>query len=270
MARLIGYMANRVDGLLPALHQEREVVAPPSAEAAAGWGIGFYQGDEVLHRKRPRLDTNGFDWEDVAGNVKSDCVVIHWRRPTVGSFRADNTHPFRMRSWVFAHNGTLERFDAVRERLLESIPDFLQRNIRGDTDSELVFHVMLSFLHDAGQLDNVDADPKTVLAAIRSTVSLVDRLSEEVKAPVPTLNSVLTNGRSLFALRRGGPLMVTERQGIHDHSAPAGTAAAASPAGLRYVMVASDGREVPRGWREVQEGTVLVVDHDLEVSSSSL
>jgi len=268
MARLIGYMANRVDGLLPALHQERDVVGPPSAEAAAGWGIGFYQGDEVLHRKRPRLDTDGFSWDQVVGNVKSDCVVVHWRRPTVGSFRAENTHPFRMRSWVFAHNGTLERFDAIKDRLVASIPDFLRRNVRGETDSEYFFHLVLSFLHDAGQLDNGDADARSVLPAIRSAVALVDRLAEEVKAPAPVLNSVLTNGRTMFALRRGRPMMVTERQGIHD-AAP-GDSVAPNPASLRYVMVASDGPEIPRGWREVPESAVCVVTHDLEVTSSPL
>lgn len=268
MARLIGYMANRVDGLRDALHQERAVVAPAGLEqgAVAGWGIGFYQGDEVLHRKRPRQDGEAFDWAEAVGDVKSDCAVIHWRRPTVGAFRAENTHPFRMRSWVFAHHGTLGRFEALREPLLASMPDFLRRNIRGETDSEHFFHVLLSFLHDAGQLDGTDVDPKTALSSIRSAVALVERVGAEVQAEGHTLSFVLTNGRQLFAYRQGHPMMVVERQGVHDPADSQPPPAAASPATLRYVMVVSDGEEIPRGWREVDERAVCVVDHDLRVT----
>ncbi|MEM9729065.1 MAG: hypothetical protein AAF997_10795, partial [Myxococcota bacterium] len=63
MSRLIGYVANRSDRMRDALHQERDVMkqeaAPPSA---SGWGIGFYHGDEVLHKKRPTQAGEVVDW----------------------------------------------------------------------------------------------------------------------------------------------------------------------------------------------------------------
>ena len=156
MGRLVGYMANRHDRLGAALHQERGVVAPPPAVGPTGWGLGFYQGGEVLHKKRPQFDSNGFDWESVTRDVRTDCAVLHLRQPTVGDFRSHNTHPFRMRSWIFAHTGTIQRFEAIEERLRASLPDFVNRNIRGKTDSEVLFHVILSFLHDGGNLDKLD------------------------------------------------------------------------------------------------------------------
>lgn len=274
MGRLLGYMANRADRLRDALHQERAAIAQPSGTNADGWGMGFYQGGEVLHKKRPQLSGETVDWEGIAGDVRSHCVVAHLRQATVGDFRAENTHPFRMRQWLFAHNGTVERFSASRERLLEAMPDFVRRNVRGDTDSEHVFAAILSFLHDEGQLDNADVDDKPVVQAIRSAVSLLDRLSGEVSAKPATLNFVLTNGRKMFALRRGAPMAYVERQGLHDpenqRTSDIPIRETADAATLRYVLIVSDGASQSPGYVSMMEQSVLVVDRDLRVSRYTL
>lgn len=264
MGRLIGYMANRTDRLADALAEEKVAVGPASAIDADAWGIGFYQGGEVLHKKRPRSDRERetLAWPDIAGNVRSDCAVIHFRTATVGDYRSENTHPFRLRQWIFAHNGTVQGFDAVRDAMLEPMPDFLRRNIRGTTDSEHVFHALLSFLHDGGQLDNPDIEPKVVLGAIRSTIALVDRLVSEIGAPPATLGFVLTNGRQMYAVRRGGPMHWVERELVGEARSPAST--------LRYVMIASNGPEAPPDWRAMRDGQALVVGRDLSVSTVDL
>ena len=270
MGRLIGYMSNRSDRLRDAVHQERAALASAPTRAD-GWGLGFYQGGEVLHKKRPQTTGEALDWADIAGDVRSHCVVAHLRQATVGDFRAENTHPFRLRQWLFAHNGTIDRFAALRPALLEQLPDFLQRNVRGDTDSELFFHAVLSFLHDAGQLDNPDVDDRHVLHALRSSVALVDRLAAEVGGKPGTLNLVLTNGRTLYALRRGKPLAYVDRHGLHDSVGRADSARAeAEAAALHYVMVLSDGPTLAPGWRAIEEGHVLVVDRDLRTSTHAL
>ena len=270
MGRLVGYMANRHDLLGPALHQERAVVAPPPAVSPTGWGLGFYQGGEVLHKKRPQFDSEGFDWTAVAKGVRTDCAVLHLRQPTVGDFRSQNTHPFRMRSWLFAHTGTIGRFEAIRERMRGSLPDFLTRNVRGVTDSELLFHVVLSFLHDAGQLDNLNVAPSEVLSAVRSAVALCDRLTAEVKAKPSTMNLVLTNGRLLFSLCRGARMAYVERRGLFDPPEDMLAERGATGA-MRYVMIVSDvDGELPRDYTEVTDGDVVVVDRDLQLAIHAL
>ena len=264
MGRLLGYMANRTDRLGDVLDQEGEAIGVSDEFRPDAWGIGFYQGGEVLHKKRPKVDDAPIDWATVAGGVRSDCVVIHLRQATVGDFRADNTHPFRMRQWLFAHNGTVEGFAAIRDRLVESLPDFLRRNVRGATDSEHVFHVLLSFLHDAGQLENPDPDEKTVLGAIRSTIALIDSHCAEVGAPAPTLNLVLTNGRTMFAVCRNAPLHVVERAGLPSDG-PSAEAGA-----FRYVLVFSNGEKTPPGYSTVKPSSVLVIDRNLNMSTHPL
>ncbi|MCZ6807494.1 MAG: class II glutamine amidotransferase [Deltaproteobacteria bacterium] len=272
MSRLIGYVANRSDRLRDALHQERIVLkqetAPPSA---SGWGIGFYQGDEVLHKKRPTHPGERVDWEHIAGEVHSDCAVMHLRQPTVGDFRAENTHPFRMRQWFFAHQGTISGFGAIRTNLAETIPDFIRRNIRGQTDSEYLFHTVLTFLHDAGQLENPDISETQALPAISAAVALVERLTAEVGATDNSLSFILTNGRSMYALRHGAPMIYVERQGMHDPPEDY-TPPPTGSTQIRYVLVVSGAEDtpVPVGYEMIAERSVAVINRGLDVTIHAL
>lgn len=268
MGRLLGYMANRADRLAAALHHEKQALGTSESGAPSSWGIGFYHAGEVLHKKRRIVEGTPFDWSNIAKDVRSDCVVVNLRHATVGDFRMENAHPFRLRSWLFAHSGTIDGFERIRPRIAEQLPDFLQRSIRGTTDSEHFFHLALSFLHDEGQLDNPDAAPQTVLGAIRAAVRTVDRMAREVDAQAPTLNCILTNGRTMYALRKGSPLMVAEREGValEDEVTPE-----RSPHGsFRYVAVVSENIPVPVGYREVPEASICVVDRMLNVSIEDL
>ena len=253
-----------------ALYQERAVLhqetAPPDA---SGWGIGFYHGDEVLHKKRPTRVGEFVDWQNIAGDVRSDCAVLHTRQPTAGDFRAENAHPFRMRSWLFAHQGAIGRFDAVRGNLAEMIPDFLRRNIRGRTDSEYLFHTILALLHDAGQLDNPDVNEAQALPAISAAVTLVERLAAEVGSTVSGLSFILTNGRSMYALSHGAPMAYVERQGLHDPPddytpPPTGSTQ------LRYVMVVGGIDDAHAGYETVPDRAVAVIDRGLGVTVHEL
>ena len=168
MGLLLGCMIDRADLLGEALIEEREALNAALVKGADGCGAGFYQAGEVLHRKRPRPIDGQVEWAGVLDGIRSHVVLAHVRKSATGQ-DAEGTQPFRMRQWLFAHVGTVAGFEALRPRLLESLPDFMQRNIRGNSDSEVLFHVVLSFLHDAGQLDGVDVSDAAVLSALRSS-----------------------------------------------------------------------------------------------------
>jgi len=255
MARLIAYVSNRTDRLLEALREERSAVGEMPSDRADAWGIGFYQSGEVLHKKRPHRGGDAVSWEDIAGNVKTDCAVVHLRQATVGDYRAENTHPFRLRQWLFAHHGTVHGFEAIRDALAETLPDFLRRNVRGTTDSELVFHTFLSFLHDRGVLDAPDVDAKTLTSAIRSTLALVDRLVAEIGAPEAELDMVVSNGRTTAIVSRGAPMHYVERSLQTEARGPSGP-------GFRYVMAIAN-EKPPPDYKAIPRGTALLVERDL-------
>jgi glutamine amidotransferase len=276
MGHIIACMINRADLLEEAVRAEQDALGTPSQSEHDGWGVGFYQAGEVLHKKHPQTSSATLEWSSMLHGVRSHVAIAHVRDASVGSRRADNNHPFRMRQWLFAHAGAVNGFSAIQERLLASMPDFLRRNIRGDTDSEHVFHVFLSFLHDAGQLDAIDAADQSVLAALRSTVSLVDNLVAEIGAPKSDVNLVLTNGRQLYALRRGSPMIVVERDRLStpDSTPPRAPRAfeeatrASDP--VRYVLIANTAREAAPGQRAVADNRLIAVDRDLRVTEYSL
>lgn len=271
MGLLFACMISRPDLLGEAVREEGAALDVTLPKAADGWGAGFYQSGEALHRKLPQPIEGHLAWSGVLDGVRSHVVIAHVRQATVGDRKADNTQPFRMRQWLFAHVGEVAGYAALRERMLASLPDFLRRNIRGQTDSELLFHVVLSFLHDSGHLDSVDVTDAAVVGALRGAVALVDQYTREVGATPGSLSLALTNGRQLYVLRRGSPLCLTQRDRLAGHEPPGPPGKSTPPPAVRYVVIASHpGERVPTGYREVAEGEVVCVDRDLRVTSQKL
>src|SRR5437868_4387558 len=138
-----------------ALFSARGALYSRGVDRPEGWGLGFVQGGDVLLQKRPRADTTEIDLYGLAKDLRADALVGRVGLTKAGNTSADDADPFRFRSWLFGSVGRVGGigFEPVRERLLESIPDFLRRNIRGKSASEHIFHLFLAFLHDAGILD---------------------------------------------------------------------------------------------------------------------
>ena len=180
MARLFGIIGNRPDLTARVLAFESEALRARSKGEPLGWGLGFYQGGEVLMRRRRIDERPEIDVANLAADVRADLLIGHVRHATMGALRTENTHPFRYRQWLFAQTGTVSDFEQVRERLVGSVPEFLRSGIRGETDAEVVFHVFLSFLHDAGLLNDESVETSLVREALRSSLAVVDGITAEV------------------------------------------------------------------------------------------
>src|SRR5271170_5762497 len=154
MARLFGIIGNRPDLTLRVLALEAEALRAKSTGSPFGWGLGFYQGGEVLMRRRPIDERPELDLTQLASDVRADVLIGHVRQATVGILRTENTHPFRYRQWLYAQTGTISEFQQIRHELVTKVPEFLRGGMRGDTDAEMLFHIFLSFLHDAGILND--------------------------------------------------------------------------------------------------------------------
>jgi predicted glutamine amidotransferase len=202
MARLFGIIGNRPDLTARVLAFEADGLRARSRGAPLGWGLGFYQGDEVLMRRRPIDEREELDVAKLASDVRADLILGHVRHATVGALRTENTHPFRYRQWLFAQTGTVPAFEQVRDRLVASVPDFLRGDIRGETDAEVMFHVFLSFLHDAGRLSDGAVDAKLVREALRSCLAVVDGMTAEVGGEAGQLNLMVASGDQLVAVHR--------------------------------------------------------------------
>jgi predicted glutamine amidotransferase len=269
MARLVGYFANQTDRIRCALAHEGAALSF-GAERIDGWGVGSYQGAEVLLRKHPTESREALDLLDLTRDLRTACAVAHARSATVGARSLENTHPFRHHQWLFAHTGTLPRFDEARAALLESVPEHLVRNLRGDTDSELIFFAFLGAVHRAGRLEDPDFDRQGISDALAETVDRIDRACHAPAA----MSLLVTHGHAMVAFHRGAPLSYLFRRGIRDCAVcrrPADIAGRepkrADHESLRYVIVADAAIDAP-GWQPAPDGpggAFVAVDRNLDV-----
>jgi predicted glutamine amidotransferase len=264
MARLFGFIGNRADLGPQVLERESKALAVRSKGVTLGWGLGFYQAGEVLLRRRPIDDKAEIDVARVAKDVRADVLLGHVRTATVGNLRTENTHPFRYRQWLFAHTGTIEKFSEIRERVVESIPEFLRRNVRGDTDSELLFHMFLSFLHDAGRLGDSSVDPGVTRAALRSTLSLLARIREQQGDAAGAMNVLATDGEHMVGVHKSDKMAFCLIRGRADLERLLGGDALQrlripDMASCRFCLLASDFDEDPTGWTTVPMDAMVTV-----------
>jgi glutamine amidotransferase len=260
MARLVGFIANRPDLCNRFAQHEADALRcsqPPMSggeEQPWGWGVGFFQTGEVLLKRRPIDDRAELSVDEMIADVRSDVLIAHVRRATVGTLRTDNTHPFRYRHWMFADTGTVDGFGELRTKLYDSLPQFLRRSLRGDTDSELLFHLFLSFLHDAGQLEQPMVPSEHVFAALKSSLGLLDRLGRDAGVGASKLNILVATPDYLVAAHRGAPMGYRVLAGREDFEALFGDE---GPGRLRMpdlqpcrlCVVASDfDGDLPDGW----------------------
>ncbi len=241
------------------------------------YGFGHYAGGSVLLAKRPTGAPTQLSLPELVGKLDSEALLVHARIATVGKAKDENTQPFRFRRWLFAHDGTIEAFELVRPKLVAALPDFLRRNIAGDTDSEHAFMWFLKQLKDEGRIDHLDLDEKAVGRALARTVKQIEAWSREVgEQPPSRLTFVATNGRIMVATRRGGPLHYALLEGIvpcalHgiDLTTPESDPNVRPHRKAKAVAFATRLAQ-PSGFIEVPEGSVVAVSRGLQVTVSAL
>ena len=168
MSHLVAYFGNEPENLACALFSARVALYSRSergARSTDGFGLGFVQGGDVLLRKRPRAEATEVDLYGLVKDARAEALVGRVGLLPRRQHAAPRT-PIRFASGrgCSAPSATSSEpaFEAIRERLLESTPDFLRRNIRGRSPSEHLFHLFLAFLHDAGILDQATPSPAVV------------------------------------------------------------------------------------------------------------
>lgn len=276
MARLIGYIANRPDLGARMAKQWRDVLTTTNSEGTPwGWGVGFVQSGEILLKRRPLDEAPRLNLADMVSDVRSDTLIAHMRHATIGSLRTENTHPFRYQQWMFADTGTVDNFEQVRARMHKSLPNFLQRSLRGDTDSELLFSLFLSFLHDASKLDFASSPARDVFPAIKSTFGLLDRIGKEAQQSASRLNIILGTPEYLVAARRGAPMAYRIFKGrddfapMFDDDEPSALRMHdLDPCRLAVVASDFDADVIPEGFTEITEGTVIAFDRTATMTAS--
>lgn len=237
-----------------------------------GWGLGHVANGTTGCFRQVTPATESTEYRERALNAEGTTVLAHVRRATVGDPNHDNTHPFRHGSALLIHNGHVPAFERVRSRLLDRLSDDRRTSIRGTTDSEHVFALLLQLrdeqpdapLHivtrEAVQLIQSWVREADDSATVEPADADMDGLSHDALVSILGLNLLWTDGQTLAGSRLNRTLWTLERTGPFacpicgtEHADPPGDAS------YRSVTLASE-RITDESWAPVPNGAVFSTD----------
>jgi glutamine amidotransferase len=154
---------------------------------------------------------------------------------------------------LFVHNGVIQGFEEMRRELMLAVAPELFSGIKGSTDSEVLFHLALTY--------GLEHDP---IAALELAVGLVEATAVEhgIENAVQTSLGV-TDGERLWAFRYS-----TERKSRTLFvSAEVATVHALYPDHAKLQRLRDEDRiivseplaDLPGAWIEIPESTVMIV-----------
>lgn len=158
-----------------------------------GFGVGWYGADT----DSPAIVRDiGPAWSDrnlreIARHVVSPLFFAHIRASTGTAVQQTNCHPFRHGPWMWMHNGAIEHFHLMRRDLALAVDPGLFADIEGSTDSEMMFHLALTF--------GLEEDPPGAVARMAGLVERTGR-AHGVEYPLQ-MTVAVTNGERLWAFR---------------------------------------------------------------------
>ena len=264
--KLFACMCNQPLRLSAALQPVRAalVAQPPVSR----WGFGYIQGGDVLLVRTPKSSAVPVDLAGPLGDIATDCAIAQ----AVGDTRfggTDNTPPFRFRRWLFAMTGSPE-LDEVAPRLLEHVPEYLRRNLKGRTPAELIFHIFLAMLHDEGNIDDPNLPTQATRRALAATLRLVEAELDKIGRDKTTIglgNVALSNGRSMVVARPAAsshPLRLRKLWVADERGRPE-----QGPEAFRGVLLVSGNGEL-EGFEDVPANHAVLVSRDLKFTLADL
>jgi len=157
-----------------------------------GFGMGWYgagEGPAVYHAVAPAwADAN---LRELASHIESHLFLVHVRAAIGSPVQQTNCHPFRRGRWLFVHNGYVADFHALRRDLMIAIDPALFPEVHGSTDTEVVFHLALTF--------GLEDDP---IGALEQTVGLIEETARRNGTECLVQGTFgISDGATLWAVR---------------------------------------------------------------------
>ena len=225
----------------------------PTTTNGDGFGIGWYGSRDtpgVYRDIQPAW--NDANLKHLAEQIRSHMFMAHVRAATGGTpVQQSNCHPFVHGRWLFLHNGRIESYAEIRRALEFAVSPELYNLIQGTTDSEVMFHLALSF--------GLEEDP---VGGLQRMVGFVEETGWNAGIEHPMQMTVgLTNGHRLYAVRYSSNR--ASRTLYHSRSIRA--LKALNPMFDRYsddaiVVVSEPLTDVADYWEEIPESSVIVVE----------
>ena len=157
-----------------------------------GFGVGWY-GEAptpgLFHSIEPAW--NDRNLHELASHVSSSHFFTHIRAAIGSAVQQTNCHPFRYERWLFMHNGYINELATMKRDLVLAVDPSLYAKIEGQTDTEVLFYLALTF--------GLQDDPP---AAIERAIGLVEAVGSRLGVPHPFQGTIATtDGETTWAVR---------------------------------------------------------------------
>ena len=167
------------------------------------WDPGSHDATTPFAYASDSLPVFDRNLKSLAGKVRAGCVLAHVRGvaySTQVEISLQNVHPFQFAGTplALAHNGDLARFAELRPRLANHVRPELARQVRGTTDSEWIYALVLSQLADP----TVAPAGEELVRAISRALAIIRE--ERGRLGIDTSSSVnlfVSDGRQVAAVR---------------------------------------------------------------------
>ena len=215
MCRLFGFRSVISSQVHRSLMEADNAILHQSNVHSDGWGVAYYVAGAPHLIKSTSAAVECSLFQKVSGIVASETVLAHIRKATQGEHCITNTHPFQYGQWVFVHNGNIKNFGDVRDELIQLISPKMSRFILGNTDSEVLFFLLLTQLARRVDLHRKGCSLDDIARAVRETMDLVTSkvgpIHEDPNGPNTEtyLTFILTNGSTMIAHQGGKSLYYT-------------------------------------------------------------
>ena len=219
---------------------------------ADGFGVGWYTDlpePGVYHDTRPAW--NDRNLASLAEHIRSPVILAHIRAAVGSMVVRSNCHPFRHDRWLFQHNGSVGEFGSIKQELDMQIAPELYAEKQGQTDTETLFLLALTF--------GLQENPRK---GITRMIEAVEKAREEAGLRSRfTMTIATTDGEALYAARHAShgpqPSLYHNRPGTNLESASGQKIEL--PAGANLVL-SEPLDDLSEHWIEVPESSWLAID----------
>lgn len=141
--------------------------------------------------------------KNLSAKIRAQCILAHVRGVEYNNASPvsnQNVHPFLFENTniVFAHNGYLSHFEEIRYELANYMKQEYKVQIKGTTDSEWMYALLLSVLNSKAKNPTV----KEIHEGILKTLDILEKIRKKHSINFSsTLNFFISTGSIIFAMR---------------------------------------------------------------------
>lgn len=262
MCRLLAYLGATLQidrliykpehSLIVQSYQPREMTS--GLLNADGFGMGWYHPErttEPFTYKNTLPVWNDINLPSLTRYVESRCVLANVRSATLGqAVDLVNCQPFQQGLILGIHNGFIANFrESLYRPIRELLDDEHYQSIRGSTDSEHIFALLMHFLKRM--------PTPSLTEALCETIQTLSNLGKKYQVDF-SANFVLSDGKQLvasrFANRSPVPTLYWIRDDVMFPDA---------------VLIASEPL-FEGSWVSFGDRSLVTVDHDLNIQTIQL